>query len=138
MAINSHQLWITGGLNGYNYLASTEIVDLTSYPAATVDQGPEMPIPMYGHCLVKLNESTVLFMYGYQTFFFDHSAAQAWTNGPDMIYNRLWFGCGMMQMGDGSTAIVVAGGASSPTKTEFLVLDDPNGMKWSVGRVTLP
>ena len=135
VAMGSHQLWITGGYDDSSEdVMFTEIVDFTSSPASVV-RGPELPMPMDGHCIVKLNESTVLFMYRYKTFFFDYSA-QAWTNGPDMSYDRYDFGCAIVKWGYGSSRVVVAGSVygEGGSTSEFLMLDDPNGLKWSAGK----
>ena len=135
VAINSHQLWVTGGIYGSNILASTEIVDILANPP-TIVPGPELPVPMDGHCIVQFNQSTVLFMGGYpnykKTFFFDTST-QTWTNGPDMNHQRMYFGCGLTIMGSDLLA-VVSGGIDSPTTAELLNVGDPNGLKWSAGK----
>ena len=133
--INSHQLWVTGGWDGSNFLASTEIVDVLASPP-TVVPGPELPVPMAAHCIVQLNESTVLFMggrpNGKKTFFYDASTL-TWTNGPDMNHERSVFGCGLMTMG--SDILVVASGAYlSSSTTEVMSLGDPDGLKWSAGK----
>ena len=86
------KLWITGGYDDYNYLNSTEILDVTVSPASVV-QGPELPMPMSSHCIAKLNDSTVFFMAERKTFFYDLSA-NVWTSGPDMAHERYGFGCG--------------------------------------------
>lgn len=125
ITMESH-MWITGGWDGSNVLMSTEIVDVVSSPAFVV-QGPELPMAMSGHCIVKVNGTTVLFVYKRKTFFFDY-ATQAWANGPDTNHERLSSGCGIME-----NVVVVAGGHFSETTTEFLTLDDPNGLKWSAG-----
>ena len=140
VAISSHQLWITGGVDGVTPLSSTEIVNVqASY--ASVEKGPELPEPMVGHCIVQLNLSTVLFMGGgpsttKKTFFYEMTT-QTWTNGPDMNYGRAYFGCGLMQTATGSSIVVVSGGGTSLTdfhaKTEFLPLDETHGMKGSAG-----
>ena len=135
VVINSHQLWVTGGLDDkFNDLASTEIVDILANPP-TVVPGPELPEPMNGHCIVQLNQSTVFFMGGEQskkTFFFDASTL-TWTNGPDMNHDRWNFGCGLMTTGS-DLLVVASGGFDSPTTTELLNLGDPNGLKWSAGK----
>ena len=62
VAINSHQLWVTGGYDVFNdFLASTEIVDIMANPP-TIVPGPELPVLLERHCIVQLNQSTVLFM----------------------------------------------------------------------------
>ena len=148
LAMNSHQLWVTGGYNSVwpNTLASTEIVDVLVSPP-TVVPGPQLKVPMFGHCIVQLNQSTAMFIGGdpfhKKTFFFNF-ATQSWTDGPDMNYGRYYFGCGMMAMGIYSSIIVVAGGAhslstapataNSSSTSEFLNLEDPNGLKWSAGK----
>ena len=136
VVLNSHQLWITGGQDESKILKTTEIVDaLTSF--APVVKGPELPLAMNGHCAVKLNENTIMFMYMKKSFFFEVST-QTWTNGPDMKHDRVYSGCGMMQMDTGSSMVVVTGGIMNETHslaaTEILKLGDANGLKWSPGK----
>ena len=156
VAISSHQLWVTGGTSvpenvggvpHYNSLKSTEIVDVQT---SNVVEGPELPWGMSGHCVVQLNQFTFFFLgggkhislsgsvNGSSTFFYD-ARSKAWTNGPDMNYERKSFGCGIMKMASGSSMVVVTGGIESISNreglaaTEFLNLGDPNGLKWSSG-----
>ena len=141
VTLNSHQLWITGGMDDSRskYLKSTEIVDdRTSFPP--VVKGPDLPVPMAGHCIVQLNQSTILFMGGAPNFkktHFYNIETQTWTDGPDMNYGRLYSGCGMMQMATGSSVVVITGGrkteALTRSTTEFLKLGDPFGLRWSRG-----
>ena len=123
------QMWITGGLYG-SYLESTEIVDMSS-----VVEGPQLPKAMGGHCAVKVSETKVFFMHGYKTYFYDF-LTNAWTNGPDMTYDRVYFGCGIMNtIAKSGVVVVTAGGfrLGTGSKTEFLTLDDPNGLQWTPG-----
>ena len=123
-------LWITGGAHVFNNspLSSTEIVD----DLAIVVDGPELPMTMFGHCIVKLNQTTFLFMYERKTFFYDYSN-QVWSYGPDMKYKRTYFGCGKMTSANGSVVVVAAGGAYSRNTTEFLDFDGSKDLKWSAG-----
>ena len=134
VAINSHQLWVTGGYGG-SWLASTEIVDILANPP-TVVPGPELPVRMNGHCIVQLNQSTVLFMGGSpnrkKTFFFD-IPSQTWTDGPDMNHDRRDFGCSTMTTGS-DLLVVASGGYDSPSTTELLNMGNSNGLKWSAGK----
>ena len=138
VTMNNHRLWVTGGTQNKHTgpYSTSEIVDVLAFPP-TVIPGPELPEPMSDHCIVKLNASTLLFLGGNfhltKTFFYDIST-QTWTNGPYMKYARIDFGCGMMQTTNGSFMVVATGGLANPSKTEFLVLDDPNGLNWSFGK----
>ena len=56
---NDSELWITGGYNNDIPSDTTEIVfsildSIFSIP------GPKLPIPLYGHCLVKINEESFM------------------------------------------------------------------------------
>ena len=58
--VNSKTMWITGGLAPQNsdekpIRSSTELVSI--YGGNKM--GPELPRPLYGHCLLRLNESTI-------------------------------------------------------------------------------
>ena len=58
--VNSKTMWITGGLAPQNsdeepIKTSTELVSI--YGGNKI--GPELPRPLYGHCLLRLNESTI-------------------------------------------------------------------------------
>ncbi len=57
-------LWVTGGVNG-NTLNSTDLVSLSEDQTTfSTKPGPKLPLPNYGHCMVKLNETTAMVLGG--------------------------------------------------------------------------
>ena len=61
--VTKNGLWITGGFHGWNenntFLSSTEFVTPTQ-----ALMGPEMPYAITGHCIIKIDESTVILTGG--------------------------------------------------------------------------
>jgi hypothetical protein len=126
---NSTTLWLTGGgLDGSGITKSTEFVQLTG-----TTPGPDLPLEVYHHCLVSLNETTALLIGGNlpttssnATFFYntDH---KTWTDGPSMITGRAEHSCALFkspQHGHTDTVIVTGGSdVYSLASTEFLNLE---------------
>ena len=56
---NDSELWITGGYNNDIPSDTTEIV-FSIWDSIFSIPGPKLPIPLYGHCLVKINEESFM------------------------------------------------------------------------------
>ena len=92
-----------------------------------------MLLPIFRHCIVQINETTILSIGGQgkthlsfdQTMYFNHES-QEWTIGPPMKVGRAQHSCGKVIIEDISV-IVVAGGVSIDdqdsafTSVEFLL-----------------
>ncbi len=92
-------LWILGGEDGSQYLASTEILNLDDQGMITEHvYGPSLPQASEAHCAVEWNSQAILIGgdFGATTYFYD-LAADAWdTPGPKLKYTgyRKWPACG--------------------------------------------
>ena len=59
------RLWITGGLNDRNILETTEILEETKEGKWITYEGPNLPKPLFGHCLVVLKNGRILLSGGF-------------------------------------------------------------------------
>ena len=111
--INRKKLWVTGGSysTGGLYpesLSSTIYVELdgnngTSYP------GPELPMPLTGHSLLVIDDTTCILTGGGRqtnivpnkiskaTFFHNLDTPQLWTFGPDLPEERVMHASAIME-----------------------------------------
>jgi hypothetical protein len=131
VVLNSTTLWMTGGILAGNVKTkSTEFVQLTG-----TSPGPDLPLEVAGHCLVSLNDTTLILIggrlqsgtYSKATWFFntDH---KTWTDGPSLTIRRYRHSCALFkspQHGHTDTVIVTGGwnGANNLASTEMLNLD---------------
>jgi hypothetical protein len=136
VVLNGTTLWLTGGviLDEEILTNSTEFVETTG-----TRPGPDLPLEVRGHCLVSLNDTTVLLIGGVlprtsqttkskATFYYstDH---MTWTEGPSLKTGRSDFSCALFkspQHGYTDT-VIVTGGFNDAwhdlASTEFLNLD---------------
>jgi hypothetical protein len=127
---NSTTLWLTGGFfYGSGETKSTEFVQLTG-----TTPGPDLPLGVHNHCLVSLNDTTLLLIGGQlqdrtsskATFYYD-TDHKTWTDGPSMINGRLRHSCSLFKSPQHShtDTVIVTGGHNGGTlaSTEFLNLD---------------
>jgi hypothetical protein len=142
---NSTTLWLTGGsttsgLDGPVKTKSTEFVQLTG-----TTPGPDLPLEVSSHCVVSLNDTTLLLIGGARldwteskaTFFYntDH---KTWTDGPSLTIGRSSHSCALFkspQHGHTDTVIVTGGiggyNAVKHASTEFLNLESNS---WQSGK----
>ena len=59
------RLWITGGLDDDSILETTEILEETKEGKWIVYPGPDLPKPLFGHCLEVLRNGRVLLVGGF-------------------------------------------------------------------------
>ncbi len=133
-------LWITGGFSGndpLNNAVSTEFVSID--PNVSAVFGPEMPFSRQKHCMIKVDDSTVIFTGGEQstywpvfeikhlndTHFFN--SINGWTIGPQLLVEKNLHACGLFR--DRTTCDVIAvvtGGADSITsaRTNLLAVNE--------------
>ena len=80
--------------------SSSEFVSING----ATESGPELPVPLYGHCLLPITNTTVFIIGGKSsvdsmddglksTFYYDF-VQNIWNDGPEMIQARNAFGCG--------------------------------------------
>jgi hypothetical protein len=142
VVLNSTTLWLTGGsidgtgrTKSVGRTKSTEFVQLTG-----TTPGPDLPLEIIFHCLVSLNDTTVILIggmlpdntYSKATFFYntDH---KTWTEGPSLITGRSSHSCALFkspQHGHTDTVIVTGGNNGGfLDSSEFLYLDSSNSWK---------
>ncbi len=147
-------LWVTGG-RYHNECASisTEYVTLDSNQTT---YGPDLPMALSGHCLVKLDSENVLLVGGKRSekwndvtgsgtlntnkSFFYSTKTSRWLNGSDLLSARTQHACGMVvDLVTKDKVVVVIGGYgdgksifSSSNQTELLFLND-SPMLWQNG-----
>ena len=137
-AVLNDRLWVAGGKDdGGNTLKSTEYI----HPNGAVTTGPPLPEPLSGHCIVKLNSTTVLLTGSYTssmrdtTLYFNAETSQ-FDNGPRMLHGRFNHGCAVYNSplhGNRPVAIVAGGSADSKAEVLDFTLDNPS---WESSKYT--
>jgi hypothetical protein len=135
---NSTTLWMTGGyLAGSGRTKSTEFVQLTG-----TSPGPDLPLGVALHCLVSLNDTTLILIggklqsgtYSKATWFY-HTDHKTWTDGPSLTIGRYEHSCALFkspQHGHTDTVIVTGGwNGATLASTELLYLDSNS---WQSGK----
>jgi len=96
---DNHELFlITGGLNDGN---ARKIVQSYNGSSWNEDGNVVLPEPNWQHCLVKINDSTLLMIGGdsgsiTKKTFFLHIGETKWTPGPALKIGRRGHGCGII------------------------------------------
>lgn len=138
------KLFVTGGWNEKDQiLQSTELFDESTMQSTF---GPDLPVKIAMHCMVKLNSSMAMIIGGMEnsissgtshytsrTYFYS-ATDQTFTMGPKLLYGRSHASCGVLK-GEKSSDIVVAGGWNGKSilkSTEYLTLD--NLGSWKLGK----
>ena len=140
--------WMNGGI-------ASETVE--SFNGETWQQNifSPLPNPVFGHCLVKINDSMLLSVGGAfdneypvmvtgETYFFN-SHCNEWLKGPRLNFPRVFHSCGVFRWNNPNSnqtehIIVAAGGyyIDSIASTELLRLNDEGkiiGSGWTTGPV---
>jgi hypothetical protein len=134
---NSTTLWLTGGIIGNVRTKSTEFVQLTG-----TTPGPDLPLEVANHCLVSLNDTTLLLIGGYlqnrtrsKASIYYNTDHMTWTDGPSLTIGRTGHSCALFkspQHGHTDTVIVTGGqNAGNLASTEFLSLESNS---WQSGK----
>ncbi len=123
--LDNDKIWITGGLTDYSYVEgqwnktlarSTEILSLKGS-----DWGPDLPQPLFGHCLVKIDNAKAMIIGGQEEG--DQALSKTWEIGlvdfdfqekDELLEARSNHACGLIKDSNagssGISAIVVTGG----------------------------
>jgi hypothetical protein len=137
---NSTTLWLTGGdIGGSGYTNSTEFVQLIG-----TTPGPDLPLEVVHHCLVALNDTTVLLVGGWtrtrsKATFFYNTDHKTWTKGPLLITGRSNHACALFKspLNGNTDTVIVTGGVGENEElrsTEFLNLDSSFRNSWKSGK----
>ena len=110
------QLWVTGGQSEGEITKCTELISIDG----AVEFGVDLPLPLWAHCMVKINENTIFLAGGqdgnYQSSaktYFYNIRDQKWTSGPDLGTPRHLLSCGVYPYDENSTYILTIGGRTS-------------------------
>ena len=107
---------MSGGFNSNGFLSNVE-----AFNGETWSSLPNLPSPVYGHCMVAINDTVLLSMGGYtsqgyisKTYFFN-SEMNEWSPGPDLNIPRGYLSCATVNWknpsdGQLEKVVVVAGG----------------------------
>ncbi len=133
------KLWLAGGERlSKQPLRTTEFVSPVKRFAGP---GPSLPIPLTGHCAVKLNQSTVMILGGRRAprlnwFFFDIER-EVLSQGQRLSNHRYFHVCGQVALGQGQKVVVMAGGYAPMTaktgSSEILVRTNDGNLRWKNG-----
>ena len=129
-------MFIAGGSSHAGFLSATEYFTPGQNPASTY--GPELPYSVVYHCMVAINDTTLLLTGGvtansqitdpdYKSWFLDLTT-ETWVEGPQTAFRRLFHTCGKFTDWNGREIVVVAG---LHPETELLYLDEPT--QWIKG-----
>merc|ERR1740129_2300216 len=86
----------------------------------TIRAGANLPVPLRGHCLVRLDNDTLMVIGGSSalpgttTHYFD-IASEAYSHGPELLNNRYYFSCAVFQSAkhENRPVVAVTGGSGS-------------------------
>lgn len=108
-------IWMTGGYEGQNAQSSTHFIK----PGGVVVSGPSLPMPLTGHCIVRIDEDRFLLLGGHigsgtktyskRTFIYSHSE-KTFIIGPDLEVARERPACGAVRNQVGTVFIIAIGG----------------------------
>ena len=156
IAGDTNTLWVTGGINTMTetHLRSTDLVSLPDNAkkltgdSFTIKPGPNLPLALAKHCMVKLNSSMAMLIGGEissgsiiaATYFVDIPPGNGGSDrtgdpGPVMKTKRQAHSCGVLKNpGDSNSQVVVVMGGHYKQKlksTEVLVVGSNQG--WTSG-----
>ena len=132
LPISNTALWITGGYDDDDYIQlSSDLFDLDD----GIMQGPELPIAIYGHAMIKIKNYISMVIGGdtgqvksAQTFIYNHYYGN-WTNGPELNQARYQHAAGIVSDEATLQKLPIVTGGSVLKSTEILI----NGT-WSLGK----
>ena len=122
-------IWLTG---------TSRSSQITSLTENKVGAGPEIPIAINAHCMLRLNSTTVAVLAGFEPspwknnnrMWYYHVQDDQWVEGPSLRVGRRWAGCGTFMYED-STYILVVGGTDAGKTVEMLNI---RGNAWVDGK----
>jgi hypothetical protein len=126
--------WITGGSNG-NILKSTEHIKMNG----EVSYGIDLPLELYGHCMIQTSDHQVLIIGGYpnskrKTLIYNvkQDNPQFVRDGPSLNKERHYHGCTTyLSLNHGGMVAIAIGGYHSPNTAEVWNYQEP-GSSWTL------
>ncbi len=124
VVLDNGLLWVTGGTVLSTTLESTEFVDEATESSTA---GPDLPIGLSQHCMVRINQSAVIVIGGStdvtnrkaETWILDLDEDQSqmdWIQGPSLNKPRRRHACGLVfDPVTGSNMVVTVGGSEDST-----------------------
>ena len=126
-------LFVTGGYN-VGDIKTTEYVS----PESDTVYGPDLPFTLQDHCIVAINESTLIITGGeshesiqttYSSWYFDVSK-ETWIEGPRMKHYHRFHSCAVFTGPSGQKVVAISSGMGEAT-TQLLFMDQPD--EWNDG-----
>ena len=67
VVLNNGRIWILGGLGVDSILSTTEILEEDDNGNWKVHRGPDLPMPLLGHCVESIQDGKILLVGGFST-----------------------------------------------------------------------
>ena len=135
VVLSNNTLWVTGGYDqSGNRLKTTEYVTKDGQTS----QGPDLPLPLYGHSIVPLNSGAFILIGGSggdssATHFYEEK--KGWRPGPNLKKGRYHHTAGVLtDRVSTKTYIVAVGGYPADSSLEYL--EYPGSNDWMKGKPT--
>ena len=103
-------------------------------------QGPDLPIGLWGHTATKINTTTSIVIGGYssgasaKTFFYSHQNGQ-WINGPNLIQARRYHSACLVTDSVTQESFIVVTGAYNSGYLDSVEILDKYGTVWTSGKL---
>ena len=120
--IYKNQLLLHGGFGLRAGLNTSELATPNM-----VHKSANLPIALFRHCNIQINDSTILITDGHSNkSFFQNLKTGDWIEGPEMLVPRLGHGCTKFKFEGRSIAIVAGGTRNIGRSVEWLDLGQLN------------
>ena len=131
-AVLNNSLWITGGFDGTSLSKTTEIFHLELGKSSP---GPELPYPVYHHCVAKINDYQAIIIGGFfnldPPYLYDFQT-DTWTVLPNLMQPRGMLGCATF-LDEGLPKVIVTGGTISGQVFSSTEILDIQSRTWNKG-----
>ena len=131
-AVINDSLWITGGFDGSSLSKTTEMFHLALGKSTP---GPELPYPVYHHCVAKINDFQAMIIGGFYNldppYLYDFQQ-EAWTVLPNLMQPRGMAGCATFEE-QGQVKVIVSGGTINGQVFSSTEILDVQSWTWRTG-----
>ena len=133
IVLDPGKLWILGGYANNYRLSSTEYI----FSDGRNEEGPPMPIALYGHAMVKINETTSFLVGGYsggnskRTWYYNGN----WIEGPNLHKGRYGHSVGIVRDPVTDQVYVVVAGGNSFIPINDVEILSVTGTAWESGKL---